>query len=45
MKEHIMFGVKVAITIALIAATAELLGVWGYVFQPYAKFTGKATAE
>lgn len=43
--EHLKFAGKVAVAIIIVAAIAELVGVWGYIFQPYAKFTGKATAE
>lgn len=42
-KSWIKTGLIFAMTLLIVAGLAEALGVWGWVFQPYSKLTGKAT--
>lgn len=44
-KQHLKTVAITALTIIVIAGIAEAVGVWGYIFQPYSKLTGKTTVE
>lgn len=43
--QHLKTAAVAVITIIIVAGLAEILGVWGYVFQPYTKLKGGATVE
>jgi len=44
-KHYASVALTTLVVIFAISFIAEMVGFWGWVFQPYSKVTGKATVE